>query len=95
MLARTQWTKPSLEDFIAWLESKDPNESYNWIHASTCACGQYATSIGIVDWLTFENGPFSLLNSLAKPPPTPDVDYVDTFGNLLSRALKQQMEAVS
>jgi hypothetical protein len=50
MLYREQWTKPSLEDFIAWLEMKDPEEEYQWSNMQTCACGQYAASIGVEEW---------------------------------------------
>jgi hypothetical protein len=42
--------QPSLEGFIAWLETKDPDESFNYHDSDMCACGQYAKSIGTEMW---------------------------------------------
>jgi hypothetical protein len=48
MLFNPTWAKtPSLEGFIAWLETKDPEERYDWLSFSTCACGQYMRSLGL------------------------------------------------
>lgn len=33
---------PGLRDFIEWLETKDPHETYDWLCPSTCACGQFS-----------------------------------------------------
>jgi hypothetical protein len=82
MLARQEWNKPSLEDFIAWLEMKPRAEKYDWGASSRCACGQYAESIGQV-WWGMRGGDMPLwahLNSLAYTKP-------NTFGALLGRAL--------
>lgn len=42
MLFDPKWEKSSLRDFIAWLRTKDPNETYDWLDPKTCACGQYS-----------------------------------------------------
>jgi hypothetical protein len=54
MLYDPKWSKaPSLDGFIAWLETKDPNERYDYWNCLTCACGQYASSFSIAnpDWI--------------------------------------------
>lgn len=38
--------EPSLPDFIRWLETKNPDETYNWGNIGTCACSQYFASVG-------------------------------------------------
>lgn len=86
MLAREQWTKPSLEDFVAWLETKPCEEKYDWSIASVCACGQYAASIG-VDWMgASSNRVLKQINLLAQYRPW-------TFGALLTRALEAKANA--
>ena len=48
MLFNPTWAKtPSLEGFIAWLETKDPEERYDWLSFNTCACGQYLRSLDL------------------------------------------------
>ena len=48
MLFNPTWAKTlSLEGFIAWLETKDPEERYDWLSFNTCACGQYLRSLGL------------------------------------------------
>jgi hypothetical protein len=32
--------------FIAWLMTQDPAESYHWDNPHKCACGQFASAIG-------------------------------------------------
>lgn len=39
----------TLRGFIAWLETKNPADEYNYCRASTCAIGQYKTSLGHKD----------------------------------------------
>jgi hypothetical protein len=84
MLSREQWTKPSLDDFIAWLETKPRHEKYDWLSGATCACGQYGKSIGVDDWFVLwideKNFLWADLNTLAYQQPR-------TFGGLLDRAL--------
>ncbi len=41
---------PSFIGFKAFVDGKDPDEHYNWMCASICACGQYGKSLGINDW---------------------------------------------
>jgi hypothetical protein len=84
MLARDQWTKPSLEDFIAWLETKLRNEKYNWHDNRVCPCGQYAASIGEKDWTNNMNNMWRTLNSLAYSQPR-------TYGGLLARVLDYKL----
>jgi hypothetical protein len=39
---------PSLDGFIAWLETKNPKETYNWHNCDNCAVGQYLNdTIGV------------------------------------------------
>lgn len=51
MLNNPNWGKTeadiSLDDFIGWLETKDPNEAYCFDDASACAITQYAASRGV------------------------------------------------
>lgn len=35
-----------IKDFIAWLETKDPNETYDWEDSNNCACAQFYRSLG-------------------------------------------------
>lgn len=91
MLSRERWTKPSIEDFIAWLETKDPTEQYVWLDTSICACGQYAASIGVEGWSKkASNGDvlWNELNNLAAPWYGRHVSREgnSTFGVLLDRA---------
>jgi hypothetical protein len=91
MLARTQWTKPSLDDFIAWLETKPPGEGYNWVQPRECACAQYAASIGLpwFEWVSHAwntQGPVGFwerMNLLERERPW-------TFGALLEKALRHK-----
>jgi hypothetical protein len=89
MLAREQWTKPSLEDFIAWLETKPHDEEYVWVVPSVCPCGQYAKSLNLDWWEIWIGRNISLwdeLNTLASHKPR-------TFGALLTRALAVKAKA--
>lgn len=43
-------SKPSKFDFTAWLQTKNPNESYNFNDShGCCLMGQFMTSVG-EDW---------------------------------------------
>lgn len=49
MLYDKKWdvkAEPSLKGVIAWLETKDPNESYCFIDPQNCAIAQYLRVIG-------------------------------------------------
>lgn len=75
---------PSLEGFVAWLETKDPNEAYNYLAPHVCACGQYSLFLGEF-WIPSNAGPKQIdrvyrdLNVLSAGGPW-------TFGALLARA---------
>jgi hypothetical protein len=82
-------SEPSLPGFINWLESKDPNEHYQWRYSEICACGQYAKHLGKKEW-QHTGSIWLTLNSLARG----DDLYAEldpkkrTFGQLLDRAKK-------
>lgn len=50
MLYDPQWEvktkRPSLAGFIAWLETKNPDENYDYGDTERCALGQYYRSLG-------------------------------------------------
>ena len=52
MLHNPNWGKPanniSMDDFIGWLETKDPNETYDYHNkCGDCCIGQYMAARGI------------------------------------------------
>ena len=55
MLYDKKWDKPSeprtfeksLDGFISWLETKEPNEQYRWSSVTHCACAQFGALFGI------------------------------------------------
>lgn len=77
----------SLRGFIAWLETKDPNEAYLYEDPFSCAVAQYKISLGY----TRQESAISLLSSssdwlhsiVCSPHKT-------TFGAALKRARKLQ-----
>jgi hypothetical protein len=78
---------PSLDGFIAWLETKDPQECYHFPDCKACACGQYSASLGEFWLRRTEGGVVSFvyhgLNELARAEPW-------TFGALLKRAKSER-----
>lgn len=76
--------KPSFIGFVAWLETKDPDEKYNWGDGCRCAIGQYLNLFGITnannipysEYEKFEGGP-DVFVALKEP---------HTFGAALERA---------
>jgi hypothetical protein len=38
---------PTLDSLIAWLETKDPAETYNWWDADKCLYGQFGKACGL------------------------------------------------
>ncbi len=51
MLYNKSWDKPkhkplSMKAVTAWLETKDPNEEYNYMDFDCCLAAQYNTFIG-------------------------------------------------
>ena len=78
------YPKPSLAGLVAWLETKDPNETYQWETCQGhCLIGQYLHSVGIEwQWMVTHNpGLYHELtpNALAGRLP-------HTFGAALERA---------
>lgn len=47
MLYDPKWSKNDLASFVAWLETKDPNETYRFENPQNCALGQYSRHIGV------------------------------------------------
>jgi hypothetical protein len=46
MLYDPKWSKNDLASFVAWLETKNPNETYEFKDPYNCALGQYSRHIG-------------------------------------------------
>ncbi len=46
----------SLAGFVAFLETKDPNQQYPWYKITHCAVGQYLVSLGMT--ASRSDGPF-------------------------------------
>lgn len=47
MLYDKKWDVASLESFIAWLETKDPDEGYAWAGCTPCLMEQYGAAKGV------------------------------------------------
>jgi hypothetical protein len=87
MLHNPKWditNKPTLEDFVTWLQIQDPHKKYDYMACDgTCAVDQYLVACGIQAnsrssarlWAT---STVQLMNNLATPGPR-------TFGALLKR----------
>jgi hypothetical protein len=100
MLNNQNWDKPktndihSLDSLIAWLETKDPQKSYDYASTHRCMCAQYYKAKGywlVVMWRTmFYHGLFDSttlpkhFNEIAECTPR-------TFGAALKRARQYQM----
>jgi hypothetical protein len=84
MLYDPKWSKaPSLDGFIAWLETKNPNKRYDWDNrAGNCAVGQYLRYCGIA----WDSRPPMMYMDLACPGMTSFVlGNPRTFGAVLKR----------
>jgi hypothetical protein len=83
----TKTKTPSLDGLIAWLETKDPSEKYDWGNCDgACLVHQYLTSCGIRqrDWSSFY---FKTQSPLGDDQPTCIAfQSPHTFGAALSRA---------
>jgi hypothetical protein len=83
--------QPTFAGFIAFCESKDPNEHYEWSSYSDCACAQYAKSIGFENWTkhAHDGELWDQLNNIAAMVPTAwnieDMRRNWTFGELVKR----------
>jgi hypothetical protein len=84
MLYNPKWDQVTpLDQFIAWLETKDSSETYDWRSRDVCACGQF---YGSGAWLGQPG--FKRLNSIAHGNGHAS-DRADwTFGKCLERAKK-------
>ena len=88
MLYDPKWDQRTLLDqWIAWLETKEPSERYDWMYHRECPCGQFYGSVG---WVSTPG--FGVLNKIARGEPRDDCvsafsnreDW--TFGKCLERA---------
>lgn len=51
-------TMLSVPEFLAWAKTKDPDDTFYFMLAGECACGQYARHIGATDsWMNTPLGP--------------------------------------
>lgn len=82
--------KPSLDSFILWLETKDPDERYLWIDSMRCACAQYSEFLGR-HWCEHDTdlAIYKKLNRLALGNGRADW----TFGALRQRAIASRKPA--
>jgi len=79
------------EHIMLWLESKDPDEEYDWFSYARCACGQYAADgLGksnlwwIINCVGMPKNPLSELNIMA--------NYCKTFGEL-AKLVRERWDA--
>jgi hypothetical protein len=65
MLYDPEWGTPSLAGFIAFAETKNPSETYNWNSPRNCAVAQYKTYLtgDMEGWS--RDGRYVRLNALA------------------------------
>lgn len=84
MLARNP---DSLLSFIAWLETKDPNEKYDYCAPGDCLLAQYLQAMGSPDYWLTHNGVREAFDGHGQEIVHPSSDR-DTwaFGAALERA---------
>lgn len=94
MLYNPKWekrtrTEPPLAGLIAWLETKDPNETYEWDDCrGRCLIGQYGASIGL-SWKAIcllETGTHDETLYKKLTPNCLALTHPHTFGAALERA---------
>lgn len=75
--------EPSLKGMIAWLETKDPKEKYDFV-SKECACAQYFQAIGYTDYSSLLS--WNIERHLGMKPNTCGRYFAvsDNFGELLS-----------
>ena len=79
MLYNPTWSKePTLASFSLWLETKDPDEAYNYLESRHCAVGQWLTAIGEQPKDLVWDGDVGIANGIAALKPR-------TFGALRKR----------
>lgn len=73
----------SLESFLAFVQTKDPTERYNYFNVNNCACAQYCDFVGATygPAPTVQNG----LERLASDTNAEDGEDDWTFGGLADR----------
>ena len=58
---------PSIAGFLAFCESKEPSETYDWCDPHNCACAQYARAIGRFDsWIEDRGSTWMPLDKIAQ-----------------------------
>lgn len=70
------------EAFAEWCEKQPANATYEYANYDCCACGQYARTLGIEDWLGTESHFWLDANYAAYHSP-------HTFGALAARLREQ------
>jgi hypothetical protein len=84
----------TLEAFLTWVETKDPEETYHWWNTCNCACAQYAEFLGAARHaFALPLGFGERINFIASlQDPLGIVKPVSTFGALAER-LRQEIAA--
>ena len=84
MLFNPKWGQ-TLEGFIAWLETKDPAECYDYRDITECAVAQWLKSLGYTEFHDFTIMPSQFERRVGFPEQV--VNSIDqTFGGALCRA---------
>lgn len=79
---------PTLAEFIAWLETKNPAETYDWIDIENCAVAQFCRE-KTGRWDSYNsNSPIARLDKLAYE--ACDNCGAATLGRLLQKAKAKQ-----
>jgi len=90
MLYDPKWAgkkvKPTLAGIIAWLETKNPNEVYNYTMQYGCAAAQYLQHIGAENKGCFQPQLAEMFGADAAKKFLPDhaKTHTKSFGRLLS-----------
>lgn len=50
MLHNPQWKRETLEDLIAWLETKDPDDTYDFWNCNSCLTIQWQGNFDFSRW---------------------------------------------
>lgn len=77
--------EPTLQGFKDFVNSKNPDERYDWSHCGKCACGQYAKSLGIDNWIDPFLPEHDLWSNLNIKAAGTAGSYAWTFGDLAKR----------
>lgn len=98
MLYNPKWKAPkpdvnSFDGLIAWLTSKDPDESYDYYDHRKCMCAQYYRAQGY--WFVWM-GASHFIHALHKRVDLPEgfncVAYGNSFGHTFGAALARAYE---